>query len=163
MPLKSLLFSPLPLLSKFRQISISSFIFPSQLTTQPTHFCSSLDFLFCYVISGILSQPFVFKALQWHHSQTRWELWKGYYTTTFNFIIHFVIICLCSNNCRSMFFSYLLLIKWRRTAGVYADMDFKEGELVLKDQMLVGAQHSFNKVLLLFFSPHMFVCSCVVI
>lgn len=31
--------------------------------------------------------------------------------------------------------------------GVYAAMDFKEDELVLKDQMLVGTQHSFNKVL----------------
>ncbi|GAB4859468.1 Histone-lysine N-methyltransferase atxr2 [Ancistrocladus abbreviatus] len=30
--------------------------------------------------------------------------------------------------------------------GVYADIDFKEGELVLKDQMLVGAQHSSNKM-----------------
>ncbi|KAK3000825.1 hypothetical protein RJ639_020264, partial [Escallonia herrerae] len=29
--------------------------------------------------------------------------------------------------------------------GVYADLDFKEGELVLKDQMLVGAQHTMNK------------------
>lgn len=32
-------------------------------------------------------------------------------------------------------------------AGVYADSDFGEGELVLKDQILVGAQHSSNKVL----------------
>lgn len=32
-------------------------------------------------------------------------------------------------------------------SGVYADSDFGEGELVLKDQMLVGAQHSSNKVL----------------
>lgn len=30
--------------------------------------------------------------------------------------------------------------------GVYADSDFGEGELVLKDQMLVGAQHSSNKI-----------------
>ncbi|PIA58505.1 hypothetical protein AQUCO_00500445v1 [Aquilegia coerulea] len=30
--------------------------------------------------------------------------------------------------------------------GVYAESDFNEGELVLKDQMLVGAQHSSNKV-----------------
>ncbi|KAF5200518.1 Histone-lysine n-methyltransferase atxr2 [Thalictrum thalictroides] len=30
--------------------------------------------------------------------------------------------------------------------GVYAVSDFDEGELVLKDQMLVGAQHSSNKV-----------------
>ncbi|KAL8253525.1 hypothetical protein R6Q59_031746 [Mikania micrantha] len=30
--------------------------------------------------------------------------------------------------------------------GVYADMDFKEGDLVLKDQMLVGMQHSSNKI-----------------
>ncbi|KAK9155877.1 hypothetical protein Sjap_003357 [Stephania japonica] len=30
--------------------------------------------------------------------------------------------------------------------GVYADVEFGEGELVLKDQMLVGAQHSSNKV-----------------
>ena len=35
-----------------------------------------------------------------------------------------------------------------RTAGVFAAMDFKEGDLVLKDQMLVGSQHSFNKVFL---------------
>ncbi|KAG4975519.1 hypothetical protein JHK86_034993 [Glycine max] len=33
-----------------------------------------------------------------------------------------------------------------RTAGLYADMDFKEGELVLKDPMLVGAQHPLNKL-----------------
>ncbi|MCL7021521.1 hypothetical protein MKW94_016565 [Papaver nudicaule] len=30
--------------------------------------------------------------------------------------------------------------------GIYADSEFKEGDLVLKDQMLVGAQHSSNKV-----------------
>lgn len=30
--------------------------------------------------------------------------------------------------------------------GVYADLDFEEGELVLKDQMLVGAQDSSNKI-----------------
>ncbi|XP_047150437.1 histone-lysine N-methyltransferase ATXR2 [Vigna umbellata] len=30
--------------------------------------------------------------------------------------------------------------------GVYADMDFKEGELVLKDPMCVGVQHSLNKI-----------------
>ncbi|KAJ1418125.1 Zinc finger, MYND-type [Sesbania bispinosa] len=36
--------------------------------------------------------------------------------------------------------------------GVYATMDFKEGGLVLKDHMLVGAQHSFNKI-------DCFVCS----
>ncbi|XP_010240963.1 PREDICTED: histone-lysine N-methyltransferase ATXR2 isoform X2 [Nelumbo nucifera] len=30
--------------------------------------------------------------------------------------------------------------------GVYADIEFREGELVLKDQMLVGSQHSSNKV-----------------
>ncbi|KAK9133571.1 hypothetical protein Scep_013099 [Stephania cephalantha] len=30
--------------------------------------------------------------------------------------------------------------------GVYADVEFGEGALVLKDQMLVGAQHSSNKV-----------------
>lgn len=31
-------------------------------------------------------------------------------------------------------------------AGVYADLDFQEGGLVLKDQMLFGVQHSSNKV-----------------
>nr|XP_016436451.1 PREDICTED: histone-lysine N-methyltransferase ATXR2-like [Nicotiana tabacum] len=30
--------------------------------------------------------------------------------------------------------------------GVYAETDFKESDLVLKDQMLAGAQHSSNKV-----------------
>ncbi|KAL4585170.1 hypothetical protein LXL04_009785 [Taraxacum kok-saghyz] len=30
--------------------------------------------------------------------------------------------------------------------GVYADMEFEEGDLVLKDQMLVGVQHSSNKI-----------------
>ncbi|KAL5573268.1 hypothetical protein UlMin_022865 [Ulmus minor] len=30
--------------------------------------------------------------------------------------------------------------------GVYADLDFKEGDLILKDQMLVGSQHSSNKM-----------------
>jgi hypothetical protein len=30
--------------------------------------------------------------------------------------------------------------------AVFASQEFKEGELVLKDQMLVGAQHSSNKV-----------------
>ncbi|XAR55405.1 Histone-lysine N-methyltransferase [Bertholletia excelsa] len=30
--------------------------------------------------------------------------------------------------------------------GVYADVDFKEGGLVLKDQMLAGIQHSSNKI-----------------
>lgn len=32
-------------------------------------------------------------------------------------------------------------------AGVCANRDFAEEDLVLKDQMLVGAQHSLNKVL----------------
>ncbi|KAJ0974813.1 hypothetical protein J5N97_016778 [Dioscorea zingiberensis] len=31
-------------------------------------------------------------------------------------------------------------------AGVYANKEFKEGELILKDEMLVAAQHSSNKV-----------------
>lgn len=43
--------------------------------------------------------------------------------------------------------SKVFLAKSDLTAGVYADIDFKEGELVLKDQMLVGAQHYSNKVL----------------
>ncbi|XP_030482479.2 histone-lysine N-methyltransferase ATXR2 [Cannabis sativa] len=30
--------------------------------------------------------------------------------------------------------------------GVYAETEFKEGELILKDQMVVGAQHSSNKM-----------------
>ncbi|XP_077220510.1 histone-lysine N-methyltransferase ATXR2 isoform X2 [Tasmannia lanceolata] len=30
--------------------------------------------------------------------------------------------------------------------GAYANLEFTEGELILKDQMLVGAQHSSNKV-----------------
>lgn len=30
--------------------------------------------------------------------------------------------------------------------GVYANINFEEGDLVLKDQMLVGAQHSSNKI-----------------
>ncbi|KNA15267.1 hypothetical protein SOVF_099860 [Spinacia oleracea] len=30
--------------------------------------------------------------------------------------------------------------------GVYADAEFKDGELVLKDQILVGSQHSTNKM-----------------
>ncbi|CAJ1956358.1 unnamed protein product [Sphenostylis stenocarpa] len=30
--------------------------------------------------------------------------------------------------------------------GVYADKEFKEGELVLKDPMFVGVQHSLNKI-----------------
>ncbi|KAL5082047.1 hypothetical protein RYX36_010468 [Vicia faba] len=36
--------------------------------------------------------------------------------------------------------------------GLYAAMDFKEDQLVLKDQMLLGTQHSFNKI-------DCFVCS----
>lgn len=32
-------------------------------------------------------------------------------------------------------------------AGVCANRDFAEEDLILKDQMLVGAQHSLNKVL----------------
>lgn len=39
---------------------------------------------------------------------------------------------------------------------MYAVKDFKEDQLVLKDQMLVGNQHSFNKVFASFF---MFLCS----
>ncbi|KAH0984131.1 hypothetical protein GBA52_011308 [Prunus armeniaca] len=30
--------------------------------------------------------------------------------------------------------------------GVYAELGFKEGELIIKDQMLVGLQHSSNKI-----------------
>lgn len=44
-----------------------------------------------------------------------------------------------------------------KTAGVYADMDFKEGELVLKDPMFVGVQHSLNKVCFIF--TILFLCS----
>lgn len=33
-----------------------------------------------------------------------------------------------------------------KITGVYADVDFQEEDLVLKDQMLVGAQHMSNKV-----------------
>ncbi|MED6207010.1 Histone-lysine N-methyltransferase atxr2 [Stylosanthes scabra] len=36
--------------------------------------------------------------------------------------------------------------------GVFAAMDFSDGDLVLRDQMLVGSQHSFNKI-------DCFVCS----
>lgn len=32
------------------------------------------------------------------------------------------------------------------TVGVYSEADFGEDDLILKDQMLVGAQHSSNKV-----------------
>lgn len=39
-------------------------------------------------------------------------------------------------------FSSLLI----SSAGVFADAAFKEGDLVLKDQMLVGSQHTSNKV-----------------
>lgn len=34
-------------------------------------------------------------------------------------------------------------------AGVCANKEFAEGDLILKDQILVGAQHSLNKVRLL--------------
>lgn len=37
----------------------------------------------------------------------------------------------------------------RVLAGVCANKDFAEGDLILKDQILVGAQHSLNKVHLL--------------
>jgi hypothetical protein len=37
----------------------------------------------------------------------------------------------------------------RALAGVFANKDFAEDDLILKDQMLVGAQHSLNKVHLL--------------
>ncbi|KAH9624686.1 hypothetical protein KSS87_012208 [Heliosperma pusillum] len=37
--------------------------------------------------------------------------------------------------------------------GLYADSDFKVGQLVLKDQMLLGSQHPANKM-------DCFVCSC---
>ncbi|KAI8027246.1 Histone-lysine N-methyltransferase ATXR2 [Camellia lanceoleosa] len=30
--------------------------------------------------------------------------------------------------------------------GVYADVDFEEGDFVLKDQILVGSQHSSNNI-----------------
>ena len=45
---------------------------------------------------------------------------------------------------------WLLWHIWR-TTGLYADLDFKEGELVLKDQMLVGIQHRSNKVFYILF------------
>lgn len=44
------------------------------------------------------------------------------------------------------------------TAGVYSKADFQEGDLVLKDQMLVGAQHSSNKV-----SEYVNVCCTIVL
>jgi hypothetical protein len=37
----------------------------------------------------------------------------------------------------------------RALAGVFAKKDFDEGDLILKDEILVGAQHSLNKVRLL--------------
>ena len=43
----------------------------------------------------------------------------------------------------------LRCINRRVLAGVCANKDFAEGDLILKDQILVGAQHSLNKVRLL--------------
>ena len=36
--------------------------------------------------------------------------------------------------------------KFVKFSGVYAKVDFKEGDLVLKDPVLFGIQHSSNKV-----------------
>lgn len=40
-----------------------------------------------------------------------------------------------------------LTLSVKLTAGVHSQVDFQEGDLILKDQMLFGAQHSSNKVL----------------
>ena len=53
-------------------------------------------------------------------------------------------------------------------AGVSANKDFDEGDLILKDQVLVGAQHSLNKVCLTCYQncsdvhscPHFFYVNC---
>lgn len=97
-----------------------------------------LILLCCY--PGVLSYPFVFKAVQCHHCPTRWKLWKGYSILTF--VLQMV------------FFQFSILIMYYsifscatgKISGVYAAMDFKEGELVLKDHMFVGVQHFQNKV-----------------
>ena len=39
-----------------------------------------------------------------------------------------------------------MMLEIGKHTGVYADLDFEEGDLVLKDQMLFGVQHSSNKV-----------------
>nr|XP_043632123.1 histone-lysine N-methyltransferase ATXR2 [Erigeron canadensis] len=50
---------------------------------------------------------------------------------------------LTSNNCHG-----ILQVKPSKDygKGVYAETDFKEGDLVLKDEILVGVQHSSNKI-----------------
>ncbi|KAK3002867.1 hypothetical protein RJ639_018489 [Escallonia herrerae] len=47
---------------------------------------------------------------------------------------------------KGMTFSNVAFGHFEKDLCVYADLDFKEGELVLKDQMLVGAQHTMNKI-----------------
>lgn len=59
-----------------------------------------------------------------------------------------ILKVLCNSYCRlnenvkilyyssfNMYYNMCFFCNWR-TAGLYADMDFKEGELVLKDPML---------------------------
>jgi hypothetical protein len=46
----------------------------------------------------------------------------------------------------------------RALAGVFAKKDFDEGDLIIKDEILVGAQHSLNKVRLLIKIDPMYAC-----
>ena len=82
------------------------------------------------------------------------ELGKGLYFSLylppsllverFHFLVKTVVICFClQKDFEIVFLLFQLLF-----SGVFADVDFKEDELILKDQILVGAQHSVNKVLL---------------
>ena len=65
----------------------------------------------------------------------------------------------CYNGYLFNFWYSLQWLSWHIwwTVGLYADLDFKEGELVLKDQILVGAQHCSNKVLYIWFAFTNFV------
>lgn len=65
----------------------------------------------------------------------------------------------------SSFVSFIInehYIETSGTAGVYAETDFKESDLVLKDQMLAGAQHSSNKVLVIELAIHMFLLAVII-
>ena len=128
-PVKFLLFWVLPHLVKFRQ-SIT-------LLNSPNIRCLAAERFKFYNFQDYFDKLLSTRRCQGITVKQDADLGKG------NFLLTSVLFqCLLSK---------FLMCKMYLLQGVYATKDFKEGELVLKDQMFVGAQHSSNKVTFFFF------------
>lgn len=92
------------------------------------------------------------------------NFWREYELVNAAGILTNIIVCLFLEYSLSLLLDYNAKLSVHyyfdcdednEIAGVYADLDFQEGDLVLKDQMLFGVQHSANKVL---YMHIIFVC-----